>query len=98
MISARKNGLDINVPDAMVPEDMKNQALHPWEKLNKFGRHKSNPNSFIPGHVDHINATDMTSKRFYQQYLARNKPVYIFGGAAHWDAMEKWKNGTYLRS
>lgn len=97
MISARKHGLDLIVPKEVVPEDMKNMTIKPWQHRGKYGQHRPYTNSFIPGHVDHIGFSNMTSKKFYMNYLAKNKPVYIQKGCEHWDGMEKWKNGTYLR-
>merc|ERR1711871_1395398 len=46
--------------------------------------------------VDTIHASDLTPARFYADYLRRNKPLLIKGGAAQWPAMTKWTD-EYLR-
>lgn len=38
----------------------------------------------------------MTPKKFYQNYLAMNKPVFVMEGASDWLAMSKWKDEKYL--
>lgn len=65
----------------------KEKKLEAKEKTDKFVNSKK---SFIPGHVDHIYAGDMTPKMFYQDYLTVNKPVFVMEGASDWPAMTKW--------
>lgn len=104
MLSARINNYTINTPEDLIPEDFKGLDI-PRIKANKFldllKKRASSPfsnasKSFIPGHVDHVFAADMTPKMFYQSYLALNKPVFVQEGCADWPAMTKWSDQAYL--
>ena len=39
---------------------------------------------------------DMTTKKFYQEYLTNNMPVLIEDGAKDWAAIKKWKDLDYV--
>ena len=39
---------------------------------------------------------DMTTKKFYQEYLTNNMPVLIEDGAKDWPAIKKWKDLDYV--
>lgn len=39
---------------------------------------------------------DMTTKKFYQEYLTNNLPVVVEDGAKDWPAIEKWKDLKYV--
>lgn len=42
------------------------------------------------GTVDEVAIADLTPARFYSEYLSRNKPLLIKGGASHWAAVSRW--------
>jgi peptidyl-lysine (3S)-dioxygenase / protease len=46
--------------------------------------------AWVPSAVPRVLASDMTPHRFKKEYLGRNLPVVIVGGASHWPAMGKW--------
>ena len=103
MLSARINNYTIETPKDLVPEDMKDVKDVIERRQNKFsnlfkngGAFSNASKSYIPGHMDHINAVDMTAKMFYQNYLAVNKPVFVQEGCSEWPAMTKWSNHEYL--
>ena len=111
MLSARINDVTIDTPKNLIPEDLKSNdkskkknkfmdlvrtkagKIASKEKTDKFVNAQK---SFIPGHVDHINANDVTPKMFYQDYLTVNKPLFVVEGATEWPAMRKWSNQKYL--
>jgi hypothetical protein len=102
MLSARINNYSIETPKDLVPEDFKKIADTKRNKFADLFKHMgrdpfSNASkTYIPGHMDHINAADMTAKMFYQNYLSLNKPVFVVEGCTDWPAMTKWSNQEYL--
>lgn len=112
MLSARINDVVIDTPKNLIPEDLKSDKVSKkrnkfMDLLKKKDKKIASIESkgdkfvdakktFIPGHVDHIYAGDVTPKMFYQDYLTVNKPLFVVEGATEWPAMRKWGNQKYL--
>ena len=45
---------------------------------------------FIPGLAEQANVDEITTKKMYQQHIARNKPLVVKNGSKSWPAFEKW--------
>lgn len=112
MLSARINDVVIDTPLNLIPEDLKsdktskkrNKFMDMMKRKDKKIASKESrgdkfvdaQKTFIPGHVDHVYAGDVTPKMFYQDYLIVNKPLFVVEGATEWPAMRKWGNQKYL--
>ena len=46
--------------------------------------------------IPRASLSEMTTKKFYQEYLTNNLPVVIEDGAKDWPAIKKWKDLDYL--
>ena len=50
-------------------------------------------NQYYP---DEINSNELSSKKFFDDYLSENKPVVVREYAKDWPATKKWDDKEYL--